>query len=349
MNNRSTGSVSFNTIKRSHRQERLQRRRQGRIVLLAIFAVLLLLALTGMVFLILHIAHTAGQKAPVPDDPSLNSTNTITYQPSTYLYADTQKGNLILVNRKHQYEFPAVRLENLEPSAQALYNLNTYQQRNPNAYKVAFTSALLQPHAAEALNQMLVDYYTTTGDTSVWAFVAYRTYAEQANKDFPQGFSDHHTGLLISLTVDQTGKKYISETTHSWIFANCHKYGFVQRFPAGKAGLTEDNQNYLEAFRYVGVAHATYMKNNNLCMEEYIPMLKDHHSSLNGTDGQHLLIDTDGNGAADYEVYYVPANTTPGIVTTVYLPSNYQYTISGDNCGGFIVTVNLNAPIATAS
>ena len=46
---------------------------------------------------------------------------------------------------------------------------------------------------------------------------------------------------------------------------------------------------------------------------------------------------------AAYEIYYVPMT---GDSTTVSVPKNYKYTISGDNVGGFIVTVDLNSPAA---
>lgn len=356
MNNRSNGSLSFNTIKRSHREDRLRRRRQGRITLLAICAVLILLAVSGLIFLICHIANLP----KAPDEPASDGSNSrpggdsaeVQYgQPVALTYANTLTGDLILVNRKHEYQFPAVRLENLPESERASYYLNSYLQMvngvfpygiSPNG--VPSGQVLLQPHAAEALNRMLTDYYRYEEDSSIWAFVAYRTYEDQANKDFPQGCSDHHTALLVSLTVDKHGATSINAATHTWIYENAHKYGFIQRFPALKSALTEDNKSYTEAFRYVGVAHATYIKQNNLCLEEYLTLLKNNHVSMNGTDGNHLSVDTDGNQKTDYEIYYVPANTGAGALTSVPVPSNYAYSISGDNCGGFIVTVDLNTP-----
>ena len=54
----------------------------------------------------------------------------------------------------------------------------------------------------------------------------------------------------------------------------------------------------------------------------------------------HLTIQgADGN---DYEVYYVPADEG---ITQFSVPQNYKYTISGDNVGGFIVTVHLSEPV----
>ena len=42
------------------------------------------------------------------------------------------------------------------------------------------------------------------------------------------------------------------------------------------------------------------------------------------------------------------AGTLYGALTTLPLPTNFAYTVSGDNIGGFIVTVDLNTPTAAA-
>ena len=75
------------------------------------------------------------------------------------------------------------------------------------------------------------------------------------------------------------------------------------------------------------------MYNSGLCLEEYVQLLKTSYSG-----GEHLAITgTDGN---QYEVYYVPASDTE--LTSIKVPKDHSYTVSGDNAGGFIVTVNLS-------
>ena len=91
----------------------------------------------------------------------------------------------------------------------------------------------------------------------------------------------------------------------------------------------------------MGIPHATYIEQNGLCLEEYVALLKNNHSTTNGTNVKMLSVDTDGNGQANYGVYYVPAQTA-GDITAVPVPKDHAYTISGDNIGGFIVTVTLN-------
>lgn len=81
------------------------------------------------------------------------------------------------------------------------------------------------------------------------------------------GTSEHHTGLAFDLTVPG---KYFQDTTQSkWLEANCWDYGFIMRYQADKQGIT----GFLaEAWhvRYVGRAHALSMRDDNLCLEEYL-------------------------------------------------------------------------------
>jgi D-alanyl-D-alanine carboxypeptidase len=108
------------------------------------------------------------------------------------------------------------------------------------------------------------------------------------------------------------------------------------RYPAHKTDETGVS-DYAYCFRYVGIPHATYISEKNICLEEYVELLKTNHSG-----SEHLKIE--GADGKSYEVYYVAAGS--GDLTTLSVPSNYAYTISGDNMGGFIVTVDLSTPKA---
>ena len=348
--NRSSGPRSFNTVKRSNRQARLKRRQQGRIVLLAICAALLLLAVSGLGLLIGNVAVALRGRAQTPTPPTGNGTDptpTLTYSQVSLPYADIRTGELIVVNKNYVYTFPATRLENLDADSKLAYDLTQYRQSmgGVNPYYLNLTKTLLmQPKAAQALNAMLTQYYTLSGDPTVTVFDAYRSAEDQQGSgSLAPGYSEHHTALNVRLRVLASNKTYadLNANTHPWIYEHCHEYGFIQRYPANKVGQTQI-ENYGECFRYVGVAHATYIKQNNLCLEEYVKLLRDNHTSALGTDGKHLPIDTNGDGAADYEVYYVPASTGAIALTSVPGPTDHAYTVSGDNIGGFIVTVHLN-------
>ena len=85
-------------------------------------------------------------------------------------------------------------------------------------------------------------------------------------------------------------------------------------------------------FRYVGKAHATYMKEKSIAtVEEYVELLKTKNSSAPLSLGNKVY------------AFYV-ANTATAAVS-----SKYAYTVSGNNIDGYIVTVDTNTPLSAAT
>ena len=70
------------------------------------------------------------------------------------------------------------------------------------------------------------------------------------------------------------------------------------------------------------------MYKNNLCLEEYLELLKQY------TPENPLIIDVQNKS---YEVYYQAMED--GLSSTVQVPADGSYIISGNNCDGFIITV----------
>lgn len=341
MNNRSAGPRSFNTIQRSNRAARLRRLQETRILLLTICALILLLALTGLVFLFCHIGHSVGS------NPSGNKTGKVVYTKITLSAVDMHTGSLILVDGEHTYQFPETAIEDL--ADKSAYDMNNYLARRggtPYAIRTAAVGRIyLQPTAADAMDRMLNAFYEATGETLAF-YDGYRSYDYQkglwdSNKSkVKAGSSDQHTGLSAWITDSVTSGNLDSGSKNRLISIG-KTYGFIQRYPSNKVGETGID-NYTELFRYVGVPHALYMVNQNLSLEGYLKQLQTSHTY----SGTHLLLGVDGNVVtkdAAYEIYYVPMT---GDSTTVSVPKNYKYTISGDNVGGFIVTVDLNSPAA---
>ena len=185
------------------------------------------------------------------------------------------------------------------------------------------------------------EFYRQTGET-LTVKDTYRDKDQQAAlgaQAMPVGHSEYHTGLVLefdTLSVAETAK----------LTSICHQYGFIQRYPANNGDKTGVTYSYPECFRYVGVAHATYIYNYNkgksdaekLCWEEYVEKLRTAHSY----DKDHLTVDTNGDNVADYEIYYVSINDVSGSAK-IPVPVGMSYTVSGDNIGGVIVTVTLNS------
>ena len=68
---------------------------------------------------------------------------------------------------------------------------------------------------------------------------------------------------------------YMKDTDlYRWLVDNCTDYGFVLRYPEGKEAFYGVACNHPAHFRYVGKEAAKYMKEHDLCLEEFI-MLYD--------------------------------------------------------------------------
>ncbi len=346
MSNRTKPSPSFNTVKHSNREKRIRRLKQERMILLAIFVLLAAILLTSLVLLICSIVDTVSSKNPTPNTgdngtgttPPVNSAGSISYtqvtQPNENLHI---VGELLVVNKEHEYTTKA--FESFTGKMVSISDHAKDKAGKPLCYCVD-NSQKLQKSAFDAFKALAEAYAAVEGSPNLYVVASYRTYEDQKPLKIPEGFSDHHTGYLLQL------KKYISASnpqkldTDSWIYDNAYKYGFICRYPEGKEGETYV-EDYTDAFRYVGTAHATYMERHNLCLEEYVEQIKNNYTD-NQAHNNHLKI-TDDSGM-NYEVYYVPA--AAGDITTISVPSNYKYDISGDNIGGFIVTVYLDQPSA---
>ncbi len=249
----------------------------------------------------------------------------------TVATSDTQSGDLVLVNDSHKYTFPETT-DHLDEIYAA------WAKHATKPYVLSGLSKYMDRDALAALDAMLADFAESSGKTNVQIRYAYRTAEEQESFSVRPGYSDHHTGLGCELkySVKNAGSSasydLSNDPAYAWITENCHKYGFIVRYPADKVELTEI-EDYESYFRYVGVAHATYMKDKGLCLEEYIEALHGYTAKkpleIRGADGK------------TYEVYYVAVDGS----ATVSYPTNYAYSISGTNEGGVVVTVDRSAPI----
>ncbi len=249
---------------------------------------------------------------------------------------DIHKGNLLLINKKYAYEF----LDFADNS-----ELVSMYDIMGGTYDVSGTDVMMQTVAAEPLNQMLTDFYDNTWMDDLIILCGYRT-KEESQELFDAsaaengldhaeryvmkpGYSEHHSALSADIGImnwDGTITYQFDEDPYDWITKNCHKYGFVVRYPEEKAAITEiDYESW--HFRYVGVPNATAMVNEGLCMEEYIDFIKNYTA-----DGLHYQVTTaDGT----YDIYYAEGIQIP-------VPQMQAYEISGNNVDGFIVTVKVS-------
>lgn len=260
---------------------------------------------------------------------------------------------------KNIYENVAVSNEDVHAGDLILVNTDTaYVEENPTEivsiydhktdnYHVSGTETSLRQPAVDALNQMLDAFYVATGHQDMIVISGYRTNAQQQelyDADLAEtgeqtstrvalpGHSEHESGYALDFSLYTDGVQYDYDGTgeYAWINENCAHYGYVLRYAEDKqdtTGIQAEPWHY----RYVGQPHATYMMENNVCLEEYLTLLKNY------TADEPLSI-TNWDGEI-YQVYYVAADASADS-TYIMVPPDAKYTVSGNNSDGFIVTVD---------
>ncbi len=223
-------------------------------------------------------------------------------------------GLLTLVNQTH----PAS--DNSESFVDLLEEKNEF-------YSLFTEDIVLNADAADALNRMMQDYNAATGLSD---FVVYSTTQPHLGEDSlcPASFPESATGYTVDLAIQGAQKllEYDGKDEEAWILENCAKYGFILRYPADKASLT--GQAYCTwHLRYVGEVHAAIMTENHLCLEEYLDWIKTYT-----IDTAPLQYQLDG---VQYEIYYT---ASMGDSTSVRIPVSGNYTISGNNSDGYVLT-----------
>lgn len=257
------------------------------------------------------------------------------YENVSFSNEDVHAGDLILVNTDTAY---------VEENPTEIVSI--YDHKTDN-YHVSGTETSLRQPALDALNQMLDAFYVATGHQDMIVISGYRTTQQQQelyDADLAEtgeqtstrvalpGHSEHESGYALDFSLYTDGVQYDYDGTgeYAWINENCAHYGYVLRYAEDKqetTGIQAEPWHY----RYVGQPHATYMMENNVCLEEYLTLLKNY------TADEPLSI-TNWDGEI-YQVYYVATDTSTDS-TYVMVPPDAKYTISGNNSDGFIVTVD---------
>ena len=79
--------------------------------------------------------------------------------------------------------------------------------------------------------------------------------------------------LGLSVDINANTDKCSSEKVYQWLDENAYKYGVVKRYPEDKTDITGIS-NEPWHYRYVGTTVAKIMKEENLCLEEYLEKYK---------------------------------------------------------------------------
>lgn len=281
-------------------------------------------------------------------DPSQESKDPLGLQFVSVSTDDIHKGNLILVNYKYKYEFPE------EDILVSMFRKSDY-------FSVNTSETYLQQEALDSFCSLTEDLYENSGCDDVIVVSAFRSVEKQqeiyqdrldrygseyaASYVADPGYSEHHTGLALDLSVyADNGLTYDIDTYEdcTWFMENFTEYGYILRYPEDKASITSINFESWH-YRYVSLPHSLIMEKLDLCLEEYIDYLKDYTA-----DGSILVYNSltrelsectagslsyDGNS---YYIYYAPASQSD--TTDIPLLPNTNHSVSGNNADGFIVT-----------
>ncbi len=134
---------------------------------------------------------------------------------------------------------------------------------------------------------------------SLWCASGYRSYSTQSylydneldevKQEHPQldqkqaedkaasvvarpGTSEHQTGLAIDFNYVE--ESFGSTKEGKWLKEHAHEYGFILRYDEGKQSLTKVIWEPWH-YRFVGVKHATRMKQLGYCLEEYVEHIRN--------------------------------------------------------------------------
>ena len=293
------------------------RRARLKITIIAVYVTIALIVCALAVFAVAHFMPPKDSGTESGTQQNGTAPQTV-YTSKTVTAKELKTGNLILVNVNNGYSFS----DNTAPVALT-------------STSYTFTPGLqANPAALAAFDKMMTALYSNVSDADIKVHTAYRSKETQdaIGSSIKGGHSDFHTGLSFEL---REGESEISaEGKYEWLYKNAHKYGFIVRYPNDTANKKFSDKtgiaDFANVFRYVGVAHATYIYANNLCLEEYLELIRSSHKS-----GSALVIS--GADSKTYEVYYCASE---GEQTTLQVPQSLSYEISGDNMSGYIVTVS---------
>ncbi len=277
----------------------------------------------------------------IPDASDVVDPNKIVFAATPISTKLKFSGNLILVNNDNQYYSTGNE------------NLVSIMEKNDETGRSSFIAVdydyTILEQVYEPLAKMVDDWYDIYFNDTLIVYGSYRSneFQQQLYDQFTAntsndgeapivarpGFSEHETGYALDFS-ETAGYDYQGTGDFLWLNQNCHKYGFVIRYAEDKEDITGYRYEPWH-FRYVGIPHAKYMTEQNLCLEEYIELLRTSYNY----NGEHLKV-SDEYGAL-YEIYFYPSDDAAEF-TNVPVPTGVKFDISGNNVDGFIVTVHVN-------
>lgn len=235
-------------------------------------------------------------------NPPSQKPNDTNFELNDYVLTDkdVNTGSLLLVDADHPYT-PSAELVAGMVGCQSYRNENRGTTEKGPYY--CMNNVQLSPAAIAAAHDLLVAAEKSVKEDDLLVKYAYDGDDGQT--------AEYKTGLLMFLTNYDEEK--LPENYAKWIDDNAAKYGFIESFE--------------DAYRYVGEVHAKYMTEEKVSLADYINFLKKNTHAEKA-----ITVKLDG---VEYAVYYAEGKAGD----TIKVPATAEYTVSGTNEGGVIVTV----------
>ncbi|AUJ23824.1 D-alanyl-D-alanine carboxypeptidase family protein [Virgibacillus dokdonensis] len=231
--------------------------------------------------------------------------------------ADVHQGELLLVNEEYGIK------ESAKTDIKNLYK----NQELTGDYGLLTTDIALSKEITAYFNEM-IEGAKKDGVNNFLISSGYRSFEEQTKlyqekgRDYalPGGYSEHQLGLALDVGSSEGTMAEAAEG--KWIAENAWQYGFVLRYPQAKTDVTGIQYEPWH-IRYVGKPHSVIMQDKNFVLEEYLAYLREKEQISATVDGK------------EYNIRYYAVSKAK----KVKIPKGYNYTISGDNVGGVIITL----------
>lgn len=175
--------------------------------------------------------------------------------------------NLILVNKNHKipynYSPELIELSNGEKVDARIYSdlQKMFDDARAAGLQLFVRDGYRTGDEQKAIMNDKIAAYETEGYSKKEAKALAKTYVAEP------GTSEHELGLSVDINSESSGAS--QDAVYEWLDENAYKYGFIKRYPADKTDITGiDNEPW--HYRYVGYEAAKEMKEQNLCLEEYL-------------------------------------------------------------------------------
>ncbi len=267
-------------------------------ILLVVISVLTLAALA---LLLVIIVMSIAPKTP--ETPSME------LKDYTVSAEEIQTGTLVLADKDHAYSVDRTLLDLVD--CQAFRDEKMALEENSEKDYLPYKNMMLNKTAMENAHKLLADLKAGVADAKpVTIDAAFDRIVYGGSQ-----IEGYNTGLLMFLSDNSSDSgSYVAlgDEYKTWLKSNAAKYGFVNDFE--------------DAYRYVGEVHASYMTSKKLSLSDYISYLKK-----NTNEEKALTVKV---GGVQYSVYYVSCEAGD----TIKVPAKCQYTVSGTNEGGVVIT-----------